>query len=456
MAGLYAAFLLSDGGIPVIVVEREFAPGGFLHGRRFHEHRYSPADSLLVTTDEPLARELESLLPPNSIGKGPPPPAHLRWGGRDVPLPLRLADLLGGLPPGLRSTLVLSQLASRFRPGRGAIPLPSDAAEALRLRYGSPLFELILQPDLETCWGLALSELSADVADFPLRQLFRNPWNPRAEDAIWTAQCAPERVAARLVDAIRSRGGRVFLGAEVEEVSMTPGGAGQIIIRDRLIPNKDLRNRTTLGAKRILSTIPLRSLLRALRTQVPAQIHAASYLLETLPFQAHAVLVKRPVCLPHPTLLFRQRPFLRLTEPRRLHSTTTDTPQTSPSLIIIELPGRAAQTSREAWRRIEDALEEEGICAPEEMVESRFLHWPAGHPLLRREVVPALDQIFGWLDRFPDLQIAGASGRFACLSPTESMISARAAARMIADRSHRPRPSSRPSWIRHGGGTPKR
>jgi protoporphyrinogen oxidase len=453
LAGLYAAFLLSDGGIPVIVVEREFAPGGFLHGRRFHEHRYGPADSLLVTTDEPLARELETLLPPGSVGKGPPPPVHLRWGGRDVPLPLRLGDLLGGLPPGLRSTLVLSQLASRFRPGRGAIPLPCDAAGALRLRYGSPLFELILQPDLETCWGLALSELSADVADFPLRQLFMNP---SAGDAIWTVQCPPETVAARLVDAIRSRGGRVFLGAEVEEVSMTPGGAGQIIIRDRLIPKKDLRNRTTLGAKRILSTIPLRSLLRALRTQVPAQIHAASYHLETLPFQAHAVLVQRPVCLPHPTLLFRQRPFLRLTEPRRLHSTTTDTPQTSQSLMIIELPGRAAQTSRETWRRIEDALEEEGICAPEEMVESRFLHWPEGHPLLRRQVVPALEQIFGWLDRYPDLQIAGASGRFACLSPTESMISARTAARTIADRSRRPRPSSRQAWICNGAGSPKR
>lgn len=435
LAGLYAAFHLASDGVKVIVVEREFAPGGSLRTQQFHGHPYSLAESPLVTGDQQIAQTLQSLLPPNLISADAPPPVpYLRWNGNDLPLPLRLRDLLGGLPPALRSNLVLSQLVSRFRPGRTSSHSPANAAEVLRQRYGEPLCEFIIAPELQAYWGVPLTELAPAAADFPVRSLFSERSDRAAEPCPWTIHTTPGCVADRLARAIQSLGGRLFYGAEVEQVGIEPRTGCQIVIRDRLDRRGEPPSRIRLTARRVLSTIPLRALVRALGSHVPAQVHAASYQLDHLPVQAHICLVQRSSCLNHPTVHFRQRPFLRLTEPERLRSETPGTVAPSQTLLLIELAGRATQNSREAWQSILGGLEEEEICSPDEILDAQFLHWPSGVPILRRETVPALQRILTCLERFPALQTAGGSGRFTWMTPSESMASGRAAAQLLAAR----------------------
>jgi len=432
LAGLYAAYHLASGGVPVIVVEREFEPGGTLRAHRFHEHHYSIAEAPLVTTDAGLARDLEKLLSPRLVSsETPPPPSVLRWDGGDLPLPLRLRDLLPGLPPTLRSNLVLSQLGAGFRPGRKLSPTPRDAAEALRHRYGAPLFQMVIQADLEHYWSLPLKELAPAVAGFPMRGIFSNPVSTDAQ-APCTVRCAPDVVATRLAEGIRAAGGRIFYGAEVEEVAVGGDSSTHVVIRDRLAPEDEPPTRLRITAGGVLSTIPLRSLVRSLGHRVPAQVHASSYYLSHLPVQTHACLVERKQCLDHLTLHFRDRPFLRITEPRHFARGRTEALEPSRNLILIEVPGRAPQHSSEAWQSILDALEQERICDRCEIVETQFLHSPGGHPIMRRDGTTPLERIYECLNRFPDLRIAGACGRFACASPVESMLSAREAAQQLA------------------------
>ncbi len=432
LAGLYAAYHLASGGVPVIVVEREFEPGGLLRGHRFRDHRYSIAEAPLVTTDADLAQDLARLLPPDLVStEPPPPPSMIRWNGTDQSLPLRLRDLLPGLPPALRSNLILSQLGASFRPGRQLSPSPGDAAEVLRQRYGAPLFQMVIQPDLEHYWSMPLKELAPAAAGFPMREIFSSP-AAKDDPPPWSIRCAPHVVAARLAEAICGAGGRIFFGAEVEEVSLGSAFTSHVVIRDRLTPADEPPTRLRISAQGVLSTVPLRSLVRSLGNCVPAQVHASSYYLSYLPVQTHACLVHPERCLDHLTLHFRDRPFLRITEPRHFSLEPQDAPKPSSNLILIEVPGRTPQHSTDVWQSVLEALESEKICERSDIIETQSLLSSGGHPILRRDGASPLERIHECLNRFPALRIAGACGRFACASPVEAMLSARAAAYDLA------------------------
>jgi hypothetical protein len=432
LAGLYGAYRLSKAGLRVIVVEREFEPGGILRGHWFHGHRFSLAEAPLSTNDDNLATNLAQLLPAGILIPGAtPPPPRLRCDGVDVPLPCRLKDILPSLPPTLRGDVLLSQLGAGLwgRSSRDA----ADAEEVLRRRFGAPLCQLVLKPELELYWGVPLKEMAPAAASLPMRAIF-DPAAPSGSGSNpVTLRGAPEVVVSRLTHAIQSAGGRLFFGAEVEEVRISEEDAPhQIVIRDLLTPADEAPSRIAIETRAVLSTIPLRPLVRALGNRVPAQVHASSYHLNHLPVQAYACLINKERCLDSPTLHFRGRPFLRITEPR-LFAESAGESRRFTTLILVEVSGRS-QHSAENWQTILAALEAEKICEPVQVLESKWFHSAGGHPILRKDAHVHLQRIFESLDRLPDLALAGACGRFACIPPAEAMSSADRAADALLDR----------------------
>ena len=427
LAGLYGAYLMSKAGLRVIVVEREFDPGGILRGHWFHGHRFSLAEAPLSTDDEELAVDLGRLLPPALVTAGTPPPVpHLRCQGVDVPLPCRLKDVLPSLPPAVRGNVLLSQLGAGIR-GRSN-PRAADAEEALRRRFGAPLCQLVLQPDLEQYWGIPLKDLAPEAASLPMRAIFGNEAIQKKEAPRLTVLGGPEVVASQLAQTIQASGGRLFYGAEVVEVSPPDDSKpSRVVIRDVLTPAGEPPSQIALEARGVLSTIPVRALVRTLGSSVPAQIHASSYYLNHLPVQWYACLIDKDQCLQHPTVHFRQRPFLRITEPRQFAAMPDRDLRRSTCLLIVEVLGRT-QHSAETWQSILAVLESENICGPAEVLDTQWHHAQSGHPLLRRDSQPHLRKILHCVEQLPHFALAGACGRFVCVSPAEAMISARSAA----------------------------
>jgi len=432
LAGLYAAYGLATAGRRVIVIEREFEPGGILRGHSLGSHRFSLAEAPLATTDSKLAEDLIGLFSSGLVTAGtPPPPPRLRWNGGDLAVPIRFKDLIQGLAPAIRGDLVLSQLTAGFR--RGSATSPRDAAEVIRSRFGAPLCQLVIQPDLERYWGQTLKDLAPAAADLPMRAFLATAPPPSDAPPVWTVGTGPDLVAARLAHAVQALGGKIFYGAEVEEVVLGEGEDHQVVIRDLLSPEGEAPSRIAISSQGVLSTIPLRGLIRALGNRVPAQIHASSYYLTHLPIQAYACLIRKERCLDHLTIHFRDRPFLRISEPNYFSATRQIDDDST--LIVIEVPGRAPQHSSDGWQTILEALESERICQRGEILATQLLHAPGGHPILRKDGEAHLQRIQDCLSRFPDLALAGACGRFTYASPAEAMISGRAAAATLTERS---------------------
>lgn len=297
-AGLTAAYLLGKEGVPVTVLEadpvyvggisRTVTRGGFafdIGGHRF----FSKSPEVEALWDE--------ILPGDFLER--PRKSRIFYRGKLFDYPLRGFDALSKLGIFEAARCVLSYARVRM----SKRPEAQNFEDWVTQRFGSRLFQIFFKTYTEKVWGMKCTDISADWAAQRIKGL-------SLTTAIWHA-LIPQRsniprdhVVKTLInsfryprrgpgmlweaaaDRIRGQGGDIHMGRFVTGIEREACGRWRVssVERDGRL--------ATCTADQVISTMPMRDLVRALQPQAPDEIVQAAEALRYRDFLVVALIIK--------------------------------------------------------------------------------------------------------------------------------------------------------------------
>ena len=412
ISGLYAAVKLARAGKSVTVLEEAAEPGGLSRGIEFEGNSYDLGVQTLRFDDSEFAAEAEAFFGDELIDVSGP--EFLRIGERDLKLPLQHGDWLKGLSFGSKIGGLSQAITKKW-----SKKPPKDAAEALKRLYGGNVYRDLLKDYVEQVWGLPPEELSPSFATEVLAKVSaatlmdeegsEDDSKPKLR-ASKIGKNGGQTLIEKLVAELQEAGGQIVTQAQVSEIVTDGNKIAGVRCKDL---GSELENPAseTLACDAVISTIPIRSLVKAFHTQAPAQIHASSLHLRYRAAVFIGCLVRKDTCLPGFGVEFRGKTFHRLSEPR-LAGSRPD----GHTVLLIEMATDENSAiwhgDERVWATILDELEAENICKRDEIAERHQMGALNAYPVPKKEFEEHHDKLFAYFSRYSNLHCAGQLATF--------------------------------------------
>ena len=407
--GLSVAYYAAKRGIPFTVYEAGPRVGGncvtFQHGdflfdsgaHRFHDK------------DPEITAEMQRLL--GDALKTVDVPSKIYDNGRMVNFPLLPFDLARHLGFRTLCRAGLEVLGSRLGRRRD-----ERTFEGLSVgRYGRTIAQRFLLGYSEKLWGRPCVELSPSIAGRRLGGL--NLWTFLTESLRSSASnsrhldgrfCYPtlgiETISRRLAESFGPR--HIATSAVVTGVAHD----------GHRIEAVEINGRTWVRTEKVVSTLPLGTLVRAMRPSVPERILELSNALCYRSLVLAALFVNVPSVTRAATVYFpgRDFPFTRVYEPKNRCPKMSPAGQTS---LVAEIPCRGGDAlwlldDDQIVARIRSQLVDIGWLRPEQVIGSAVTRLNHAYPVLTLEAEQAVREITDYLAGFSNLTLAGRNGRF--------------------------------------------
>ncbi len=423
ITGLYAGLKLARAGKRVALLEQYSEPGGLCRNEMFAGNYVDFGVNPMHITDAAINDDVLELLGPDHLEVQLD--NRIRWGGQDVPYPFYPGHFRRGLNLGQKIGRLVGSLTAGWTSSKD----PKDAEAFLKQLYGKQLYEFYFQDFIERYWGTSARDLS------PLWVLEKLPplmamgskhvsKNETALPAGMTVQYSTEgngALARAMTQALMDLGGKIVCGAEVVSVETNKHRIESVTWRDTSSdPEDPVLSRVRCNA--VISTIPVRSLLKCFGQVAPAQAHASSLHLAYRPLVAYSMLVRRQKCFEGFTTRFRNRTFHRISEPKNLGVPIKPDGHT---LLIAELTTTtetpAWRGDEEVWNNILQDLKDEGVCNLDEVSNRNIIRSEHAYPIYRKGFEEHREKLAGFFRRFDNLECAGGTGTFTFLTFEESL-----------------------------------
>jgi protoporphyrinogen oxidase len=359
--------------------------------------------------------------------------------------PLKAVDALVKLGP-IRSTqIILSYLKARWRP----ISPERSLEDWVVNRFGRKLFEIFFKTYTEKVWGMPTSEISADWAAQRIKglSLFKAVWNAlfgglakrtRSGDQIIKTlidsfhypRLGPGQMWESAKDLVVAAGSAVHLDRRVERIEHDGSAVTAFIARDG-------SGRTTryLG-DHFISTLPIRSLIKALSPSPPAEVVAAATALKYRDFLTVVLIVDQPEAFPD-NWIYIHAPEVRVGRIQNFKNWSPEmVPDPSKSSLGLEyfcfegddLWSMPDQELIALGRREIDAI---GLVPASQVVDGCVVRMPKAYPVYDDLYQDHLAVIRRWLRNLGNLELAGRNGMHKYNNQDHSMMTAVLAARNI-------------------------
>ncbi len=422
VCGLYGALVLSRAGYPVTVLEKEKIPGGLATSYRFGENYYDLGVHMLHSFDREVFEDVKGLMGRERVEVKLD--ARIRWAESYYRYPLQFQDMIKGMS---LTTLAYyvgglfhAQIQKKLAPWE-----PANAEEALIQMYGRPLYRYFFEEFTHRYWGIPPAKLSASFVTRKMPRLsafdvvrkamakvgFKEKPGRMVESAVLDeilhyARTGAEALPRCLARGVESGGGKVVLEAEVEEI---------VIEENRVV---GVRYRSGEGAGELecdtcISTIPVTELIRRIRPAAPEAVVDSAGQLRFKPIVIYGLLVKKERAMECLYIYYRNRSFHRVGEPKNAGLKVEPAGHT---VLIVEM---TCELGDEKWEGAESVrerilvdLEEEGICRPEEVVETHVIRNPFGYPVFSLGFEEHFDVVRNYVDGIANLQTTGRQGGF--------------------------------------------
>lgn len=270
-AGLTAALQLSRAGAQVTVIERTQDVGGLAHtfehagcrldyGPHAFHSKGDEADQLFTEFASNGVRKINMR-------------ARLRLEGLYFDYPLRFSTAAFRLP--VWTTVRMAVDYFRALAARTFGNPPEDSFEAWGVkRYGRKMYEMAFGGYSRKVWGMPTTQLSARLAeqklpDLGFLQLVREALGGKGakQRILYSSYLYPTGGVGVVFDSMSARivadGGRILFGASATEIRHSNGRITEVVV-------KTSTGKTTIACDSLVSTIPIPSVVGALRP-APAQ-----------------------------------------------------------------------------------------------------------------------------------------------------------------------------------------
>lgn len=444
VCGLYAARVLARAGAQVTVIEREEEVGGLARGYLINGNYYDVGVHHLHAWDHDIFEDIQALMgdlliPVELVAK-------IKHGNSFRRYPLEFADLLLGIPPwtliSALASLVFQQIRNKFSDFE-----PKNAEDALIKLYGRHLYGYFFRDFTHRYWGFPPTQLSAtfvtrkmprlsavDIIKNWLKKLGVKERKDIAVDSalrketLWYSRIGASMMPRTLARYVESKGGRVILEADVQDVHVDDGNVHSVTY----VKNGE---RKTLTCDAVVSTIPINALIRSVTPRPGDDLLESADQIKFKAIAIYGLLVKKERVLEDALYVyFREHVFHRFSEPKG--SGVDITPEGHTTILVevtCDVGDDRWRGGEETRRKIIGALESEGMLKEEDVVEMHLLTNEWGYPVFALGFEPHLERLESFLNGISNLESTGRQGAFSYPNMHDAMRMGVTAARKVAE-----------------------
>ncbi len=297
-AGLTAAYVLSKKGFKVTVFESEHILGGISQTARYKGFRFDIGGHRFFTKIEPVERLWHEILGDEFIAV--PRLSRIHYRGTFFHYPLKPLNALFGLGLFNSIAVVLSYLKWHFWP----YEREENFEEWVTNRFGRRLYEIFFKTYTEKVWGIPCTEIRAEWAAQRIKGLSLArallsaasvTKRPAKIKSLIThfqyPRLGPGQMWETCARHIREMGNEVHLEHSVDEVLCENGRVHAVRVRHQ-------GGTTDVSCDHVISTMPLRSLVRSLRPEAPERARRSAEGLRYRDFLVVALILDREDLFP--------------------------------------------------------------------------------------------------------------------------------------------------------------
>lgn len=436
LAGLSAGYELTRAGLKTVVFEADSSVGGLSKTVVSGEFRFDLGGHRFFTRDMEVENLVRELLGPELIEVCRTSKIYLRH--RFFDYPLRPMNAISGM--GLSTTLriLVDYLAQRVRglAGNGRMVSLEDWVVS---NFGRTMFNIYFKEYSEKVWGLDCSRISQQWVEKRIQGLslgkaiknaffkFSGKEIPTLADCFLYPQLGIGRIAERLKEEILLKN-RLLTGARVEEVHHEGDEVRDVVVRAG-------NSSYAVRGGDFLSTIPLPTLVRALRPAPPQEVLEAASSLGYRDLVIVAVMLRRERVTDQSWIYIPER-SIRL---GRIHEPKNWSEKMAPEGQTVLVAEYFCFKDDEIWNTPDAGLSETavrdleglGFIKGDEVMDTLVLRVPKAYPLFEVGYEEHCRKIYDYLGGFGNLCLAGRAGMFKYSNMDHAMRDGMEAARQI-------------------------
>jgi protoporphyrinogen oxidase len=429
-AGLTAAFELAQRtDARVTVVEADDLVGGISKTVEYRGFRFDLGGHRFFTKIPPVQRLWREILGEEFIKV--PRLSRIIYDGRFFDYPLRPMNALAGLGVWNALLIVASYLKWHYRP----YPVEDNFEQWVTNRFGRRLYLAFFKTYTEKVWGLPCTEIRAEWAAQRIQGLSlargilnATALNKRASDIksliheFDYPRLGPGQMWEACRDRLVARGHSVHTGQRVTRVLLEDGAVTGVAIAatsgEQVVP-----------ADHVISTMPLRTLVRSLRPAPPEAILQAAAGLAYRDFLVVALILKRERVFPD-NWIYVHTPGVKVGRIQNFKNWSAamvpDPALTCVGMEYFCFEGDGLWSS--ADRALADLAATElaslGLARREDVIDATVVRVPKAYPVYDATYHDRVQTIRGHIDPMANLHTVGRNGMHKYNNQDHSMLTA--------------------------------
>ncbi|HEV2146722.1 MAG TPA: NAD(P)/FAD-dependent oxidoreductase [Longimicrobiaceae bacterium] len=427
--GLTAAYLLAREGVPVTVLEADDVVGGLSRTVEYHGYRFDIGGHRFFTKYEPVESLWQEVLGPEFISV--PRLSRIFYDGKYFDYPLKARNALAGLGVWNSMRVVASYARSRAFPEREERNLEQWVSN----RFGKRLYETFFKTYTEKVWGIPCTEISAEWAAQRIQNL--SLWsalrsaaglNRRSRDIrtlideFQYPRLGPGQMWEAFRDRVVEMGGEVLTRHKVRALHTEDG---RVVAVEAETPEGTRR----VEGEHFVSTMPIRSLVRALSPAPPPEVASSGEGLSYRDFLVVALILDEPDSFPD-NWIYVHSPDVRV---GRIQNFRNWSPAMVPDqgrtclgmeYFCFEGDGLWTSSDEELIALATRELASLGLGDPAHVRDATVVRVPKAYPVYDGAYRAHLDAVRAHLDPIPNLHLIGRNGMHKYNNQDHSMLTA--------------------------------
>jgi len=440
-AGLTAAYLLAKQGYQVTVLEGDDMVGGISRTAQYKGFRFDIGGHRFFTKIAPVETLWHEILGPEFILV--PRMSRIHYNGKYFDYPLKAANALKGLGLINAVLIVLSYLRWHWWPH----PVEENFEQWVTNRFGKRLYRIFFKTYTEKVWGIPCTEIRAEWAAQRIQGLslpkaiisavLPNKRSTKIKSLINEFQyprLGPGQMWEMCRDRIREMGREVRMQHWVTAIEVENGKAVAVLARTQA-------GNRRIEADHVISTMPVRSLVRALAPPVPPAVRQAADGLAYRDFLVVALILDKHDLFPD-NWIYIHTPGVKVGRIQNFNNW---------SAAMVPGPGRTClgmeyfcfkgdglweSTDAELIRQASSELEQLGLARVSNVKDGAVIRMPKAYPIYDSKYRDCLDTVRSHIDPIANLHTVGRNGMHKYNNQDHSMLTAMMAVWNMQGASH--------------------
>jgi protoporphyrinogen oxidase len=428
-AGLTAAYQMTQMGWPVTVLEADDMLGGISRTAQYKGYRFDIGGHRFFTKITPVEALWHEILEKEFISV--PRLSRIHYQGKFFDYPLKAGNALAGLGPLNAARIFLSYLWWHYNP----YPVEENFEQWVTNRFGKRLFEIFFKTYTEKVWGIPCTEIRAEwaaqrIQGLSLAKAILNATalNKRSKDIkslineFQYPRLGPGQMWETCAQKIAQMGGQVLMKHYVQAIEHKDG---KIVAVRAQTPDGERR----FEAEHFFSTMPVRSLVRALDPQPPQAVVDDAEGLKYRDFLVVALMLQKEDLFPD-NWIYIHTPGVKVGRIQNFNNwSKAMVPEPGTTCLGMEYfcfkgDGLWDSSDADLVKQAARELEELGLAKAADVKDGAVIRMPKAYPIYDSKYRGHLDGVRAYIDPLVNLHTVGRNGMHKYNNQDHSMLTA--------------------------------